>query len=388
MPWRKTCPMEERIRFVVLALQSLRSFSALCDEFGISRQTGYKWLTRYRESGSLQGLSEVSRRPHHSPQRVAPNVEGRVISLRQRYGWGARKLRVLLQEDGVELGTSTVNRILSRNGLVADEDRHRPASKRFCREAPNELWQMDIKGPFPIREGCCYPLSILDDHSRFLLGLYSLLNTRGDTVYQHLLRTFGLYGLPDAMLMDHGSPWWSTTNSLGLTWLSVSLIKQDIALYFSGVRHPQTQGKVERLHGSLARALKHAGTPLDLEGSAGFFVTFRDDYNERRPHESLDMAVPASRYRPSQRAFDPHPRAWHYPDGVRVLRLNSQGMLTYGATRYFACEALADDLVGVQEFDGKLLVSYRHMPIREIDLRTKHTLPLVRPIQSAVSTMS
>jgi transposase InsO family protein len=380
MPWRETSPMDERIRFVVAALGEERPFSALCAAFGISRQTGYKWLKRYRESQTLQDLCECSRRPHHSPQRTASEAEARVVALRQRYGWGARKLQVLLHKEGHALGVSTINRILSRHDLVAPHDRHHPATKRFCREAPNELWQMDFKGHFPIREGRCHPLSILDDHSRFLVALHPLLGTQAAPVYECLVDTFGRYGLPEAMLMDHGSPWWSTTNALGLTWLSVALIKQDIRLHFSGVGHPQTQGKVERFHGSLNWAMRHLGVPTDLASSATFLAAFRTDYNEVRPHESLQMGVPAQHYQPSPRAYNPVPRPWEYPTGVQVLRLNSQGMLPYRGTRYFVCEALAQEDVGAQEFDGKLLVSYRQMLIREIDLRTKQTLPLVRPV--------
>jgi transposase InsO family protein len=388
MPWKETSPMEERVRFVVLAAQGLHPFSALCADFGISRQTGYKWIKRYQESGHLQGLHELSRRPQHSPLRTSAEAEARVVALRQRYAWGARKLKVLLDTEGIVLGVATINRILSRHGLISPKDRHRPATQRFCRDAPNELWQMDFKGHFPIHEGRCHPFSIIDDHSRFLITLHPLLHPQAAPVHQLLLQAFALYGLPDAILMDHGTPWWSTTNALGLTWLSVALIKQEIRLLFSGMSHPQTQGKVERLHGSLAWAMRHLGTPEDLPASASFLATFRSDYNQVRPHESLEMDVPAHHYRPSARAYNPTPQAWEYPHDVQVRSLNSQGMVKYGSRRYFACEALAGERVGVQEFDGKLLVSYRHMLIREIDLRTMRSLPVVRPLDDAVSTMS
>ncbi|NPV08491.1 MAG: IS481 family transposase [Anaerolineae bacterium] len=387
MPWKESSAMEERIRFVVLVHQEDRPFSALCEEFGVSRQTGYKWLRRYEEAGSLEGLAEASRRPHTSPQRTPAELEARVVQLRERHAWGARKIKVRLEEEGILLGEATINRILSRKGLVAPRDRHRPATKRFCRQAANELWQMDFKGHFAIVEGLCHPLSILDDHSRFLVASHPLLGTQAKPVHERLVQAFQGYGLPQAMLMDHGSPWWSTTNALGLTWVSVALIKQGICLHFSGVGHPQTQGKVERLHGSLAWALQHLGAPQDLAEAEAFLATFRHDYNHLRPHESLDMDVPAQHYQASPRPYNPTPAPWHYPPGVEVLALNSQGMLPYQGRRYFVCEALACEPVGVQRFDDKLLVSFRHMFIRQIDLATKHTVPLVQPV-SDVSTMS
>jgi transposase InsO family protein len=387
MPWKESSAMEERIRFVVLALQEERPFSALCEAFGVSRQTGYKWLRRYEQAGCLEGLAEASRRPHTSPHRTPLQLEERVVGLRRRHAFGARKIRACLEREGILLGEATINRILSRRGLVAAQDRHRHATKRFCREAPNELWQMDFKGHFPIAEGRCHSLSILDDHSRFLLACHPLLSTQAQPVYERLLEAFQSYGLPQTMLMDHGSPWWSTTNALGLTWLSVALIKQGICIRYSGIAHPQTQGKVERLHGSIAWAMGHLGAPKDLAEAESFFATFRHDYNHLRPHESLGMDVPAEHYQPSPRAYTPTPTPWQYPSGVEVVALNSQGMLPYERHRYFVCEALASEPVGVQRFEDKLLVSYRHMLIRQIDLATRHTLPLLAPVPD-VSAMS
>lgn len=381
MPWKETSPVEERIQFVVKALDCTVPFARLCQHFGISRQTGYKWLHRYEEVHSITALQEQSRRPRHSPGQISCEVEQRAIAFRQKYGWGAKKLQVLLHQEGLHASLATLNRILDRNDLILPQDRHRPATKRFERERPNMLWQMDFKGHFVISEGRCYPLSILDDHSRFLIGLYPLLGQRAEMVHGCLLQVFERYGLPDAMLMDHGLPWWNANGNQGLTWLSTDLIKQGIRLYFAGYRHPQTQGKVERFHGTLQQALDHHGQPTALQACADMFSTLRQDYNHVRPHEAINMATPAELYWPSSKRYQPSPPQWEYPSDMQVVRLNSRGMLPYRSTRYFVCEALANEQVGVRELDGKAVVTYRHMLIREIDLKTKRTIAVAWPAE-------
>ena len=154
-----------------------------------------------------------------------------------------------------------------------------------------------------------------DDHSRYAVGLYALPAFRADRIYPCLVETFERYGVPEAMLMDRGSVWWSTTNGYGLTWLSVRLIEQGIQLSYGRVRHPQTQGKVERFHRTLAEAIRHRGKPQRMAEWPGALDEFRKIYNERRPHEALGMKRPVERYRASARAYHPTPRAWEYPSG-------------------------------------------------------------------------
>ncbi len=375
MPFSSTDVMEERIRFVVEALKRRGSFAGLCRQYGVSRPTGYRWLSRYLEVGSFALLGERSRRPKASPSRTSPEHEEAAIRLRGKYGWGARKLKVLLEREGIGLSEATINRILSRNGLVRDRDRHKPAVKRFERAKPNELWQMDFKGPY----GKCYPLAIIDDHSRYSLGLYALGSTGAQGVYGSLVGTFESYGLPVAMLMDHGVPWWSTTNAHGLTWLSVALIRQGIDVLYGAVRHPQTQGKVERFNRTLSGAVIHHGRRSGLCDWQGFFDEFRHDYNHVRPHEALDMEVPAQRYEASAREYRSKVREWEYPAGSVVSRLNSQGCVGYLGRRYFVSEALACQRVRLEEVEDKLLVSYRHMYVREIDVALGTTRALVAP---------
>src|SRR5277367_3083183 len=208
MPWKTMDVREQRVRFVVAALRRERSLSSLCREFEISRPTGRLWLERYR-TGGVEAIAERSRRPLHSPRQTEPELEQRVVELRMRYpDWGARKLQVLLGAGGIPLPPSTIHRILLRHQLVHEQDRHRPAQRRFERATPNELWQMDFKGPksWPQPMG---PLSVLDDHSRYAIALEALGSTHAAPVRERLEQAFVECGMPQAMLMDHGVPWWS-----------------------------------------------------------------------------------------------------------------------------------------------------------------------------------
>jgi len=379
MPWKRTDVVDQRIEFVARAVRGDADISALCREYGISRTTGYRWINRHLETGGFGDLADRSRRPANSPRRTDAVKEERVKELRDRYGWGARKIQLLLGQEEVELTIGTINRILKRNGLVKREDSHARATRRFQREMPNELWQMDFKGWYEYRDRQCYPLSIIDDCSRYAVGLYALESTKAQGVYDSLVRTFRRNGVPEEMLMDHGCPWWSTTSGHGLTWLTVELIKQGIGLVYSGVGHPQTQGKVERFNRTLAAAVRHHGRPGELAQWQRLFDMFTGDYNEVRPHEALEMAVPASRYSRSGREYQETPAEWEYATGMTVRRLNSQGCLDYRRRRYFVCEALAGERVGLEEASGKVLVSYRHMYVREIDPILGSTRALVLP---------
>ena len=192
MPWKESDAMSERIHFVVAALSGNGTFSDLCRQYGISRKTGYKWLRRYREVGSLAALSEQSRRPHRSPRRTAPEIEDRIVERRHPYGWGPRKLHRLLEREGTRIAQVTIARILDRRGLIKSEDRSRPAVTRFERASPNELVQMDFKSPYELAGGSiCLPLSLLDDHSRYALALAPLPSIGTDGVQRVLESAMG-----------------------------------------------------------------------------------------------------------------------------------------------------------------------------------------------------
>jgi transposase InsO family protein len=366
MAWRSVDVDEQRIRFVVAAGRGEGSVSALCAEFGISRATGHQWLKRYR-LGGVKAVAEQSRRPRSSPRRTAAEIEARVLALRRdRPDWGARKLAVLLGREGITLPSGTVHRILSRCGLVRVEASHPQALGRFERDACNQLWQMDFKSPKGWDQPVG-PLSVIDDHSRYAITLFQTGTTRAEAVRERLIQAFTECGLPEAMLMDHGVPWWSTCSAGGWTQFTVGLMKQGIRLYLSGIRHPQTQGKVERFHGSLEQARRLRGLPEPALRQR-WLDDFRQDYNHVRPHEAIGMKTPASLWQPSPNRYHPDPPPWQYPEGAEVHRLEKTGELKLEGRRWRVAGALACEQIRLIRIEQRILVFYRNTLVRELDL--------------------
>jgi transposase InsO family protein len=374
MTWGSVDIQEQRVRFVVAASRREKSFQALCREFEVSRPTGYMWLRRYQEQG-LAGIAERSRRPHLSPRQTGGGWEEQVVQLRQRYpDWGARKLQVLLRRAGVSLPLSTIHRILLRRGLVRIEDRHAAALQRFERAEPNQLWQMDFKGSTGW-ETAVGPLSVLDDHSRYLIALRGTWTTKAEPVREHLESAFSECGVPEAMLMDHGTPWWNANAPTGATWLTVWLMRQGIELHWSGYRHPQTQGKVERFHGSLQRTQGRRGVPE--QERQRWLDEYRHEYNQVRPHEALGMQTPARRWRPSERRYDPNPQPWQYPEGATVVKVGSQGQI-WAERRWDISLALAGQWVQLVRVEERMLVYHCRTVVRELDLASQRSTAVER----------
>jgi transposase InsO family protein len=384
MPWLETDVRDQRIQFVRAAKHPGATMTATCRAFGISRKTGYKWLGRQAAAGSVTGLADRSRRPHHSPQRTDDRITARVVALRERYGWAGEKLVPLLAADGLTVAARTIDRIIAREGLTREDAAPAAAPHRFAHPAPNDLWQMDAKGHYPIRPGRrCHPLSIVDDHSRYAVGLYALPTLHASGVRAALVECFERYGVPAAMLMDHGTPWWAPGNDAGLSTLSVFLLKQGIRLRHGRVRHPQTQGKVERFHRTLGERLRWWGVPTDLPGFARAFVVFRTEYNEVRPHEALGQEPPRRHFHPSPRAYVAQPLAWEYPVGSEVRRVDVNGLIKYQGRRFFVSEALTGEHVACTPFEQRILVTYRQMYVRELQLRSGRSRSLLRPVDAA-----
>src|SRR5881394_256045 len=301
MPWKEVSIMSQRLEFVTLATAENANLRHLCRCFGISPNTAYKWLDRFRAAGT-DGLADRSRRPHNSRVRTAKEMEKAIIELRGKHpAWGGRKLerRLLdLGHTGVP-SPSTITAVLKRHQLIdPKESAKHKAFRRFERAAPNELWQMDFKGEFKLPKGRCYPLTILDDHSRFAIALEACARCNKIITQAAMIKIFRRYGLPQWITCDNGSPWGSGGRSY-YTALGVWLLRLGVGISHSRPHHLQTQGKDERFHRTLKAELLRYTTLRTLAQCQFEFDRWRVVYNTERPHEALSMDVPASRYQPS-----------------------------------------------------------------------------------------
>lgn len=331
MPWKELTPMSQRKEFVNLALTDGANMARLCRRFEISRKIGYKWLARYGEAGEA-GLADRSRRPHHSPGETREALVAGVLALRAAHpAWGGRKIRARLQVQGWTQvpAASTITAILHRHGLIAPEEsaKHK-AWRRFEAEAPNDLWQMDFKGHFEAAGGRCHPLTVLDDHSRYALGLEACADERRHTVQQRLTAIFRRYGLPRKMLMDNGPPW-GTEGQADYSALTVWLLRLGVKVGHSGPYHPQTLGKDERFHRTLKAEVLQYCRGLELARCQARLDAWRLVYNLERPHEALGMAAPVSRYRESHRSFPAQLPALEYGPGDLVRKVSIIGEITF-----------------------------------------------------------
>jgi transposase InsO family protein len=375
MPFQEQSIMDQKREFVALAEQGDIPFAELCRRFAISRPTGYKWLGRWRAEGTA-GLTERSRRPHTSPGQTPSATEARVVALRDQHPtWGGQKLRTRLRQQGADPvpvpvpAASTITAILDRHGRLdpTESAKHTPW-RRFEHAAPNDLWQLDFKGHFSLATGRCHPLSVLDDHSRYLLGLTACADEQDGTVRATLTQLFRHYGLPWRILTDNGPPWGSPGQDL--TALGVWLLRLGIRPVHGRPLHPQTQGKVERFHRTLkADVLRDAAYP-DLAGAQAAFTGWQAVYNHERPHHALDLAVPASRYRPSLRPFPEvvPPLAYGPEDEVRIVARS--GQVHYRNRAVFVSQALAGQRVAVRPTptDGVLAMYFGQAPLGTVDL--------------------
>lgn len=376
MPWRARSVMSLRREFIIQAQQEGANISGLSQRYGISRKTGYKWLARYRAAG-VAGLADQSRQPQRSPRRTSAGVEAVVVAARQAHpAWGGRKLKHWLERQG-QTGLpspSTITAILRRHGLLdpAKSHQHQPF-ERFEMAAPNVLWQMDFKGHFQLVDHqVCHPLTVLDDHSRFLLGLRACPDQTRSTVQQHLGELFRCYGLPQRLLMDHGSPW-GDSQQLGYTRLEVWLMQLGIQVSHGRVAHPQTQGKDERLHRTLQDELL-TGQPLaDLAACQCAFDAWRDLYNFERPHEALNFQPPITRFQPSDRPFPQTLAAPDYPPDLLVRKVDVSGRISFRNRPVRIGKAFQGLAVGLAPdplADGQFHVFFGTFRIRTLDLRS------------------
>lgn len=377
MPWQERDTMELRVEFVLAARQDGVNVRELCRRYQVSPTTGYTWLARFEAEG-MAGLVDQSRRPHHSPQRTPDELVAQVLALRDQHpSWGGRKLRAWLVRqaagDPVHVpSASTITAILQRHGrIAAGAPEARPATTRFEAAAPNDLWQIDFMGHLALEQGRVHPLCVLDDHSRFVLGVFACANEQRQSVHPRLRGVFARYGLPWRILTDNGPPW-GDTGSGGVSRLEVWWRRLGIAVCHGRPRHPQTQGKVERVHRTLAADLLQPYRFRDLASCQQALDQWRQDYNGQRPHQALDDAVPASRYQPSRRPLpETLPAVVYRPDDV-VRRVMRPGYISYGAQRYWIGRAYEGEAVALRPTTQAhiLDVYFIQQHIRTIDLRT------------------
>lgn len=373
MPWKEETRMSLRSDFVHHALQANTNFTELCRSFDISRKTGYKWLERFADGGE-SNLVDRSRRPHTSPIQTAPEIETAIVQVRQTHPtWGGRKIQARLQQAGhTHLPSpSTITEILRRQGLIDPEQaqKHVPF-QRFEMEAPNRLWQMDFKGHFALTTGRCHPLTVLDDCSRYLLGLKACPNETARTVQADLTDIFREYGLPERMLMDHGSPW-GAAGAQPYTALTLWLMRLGIGVSHGRPYHPQTQGKDERLHRTLQEELLSRTTFGNLWECQRRFDAWRQEYNCERPHEALGLVPPVVRYQPSPQSFPEQLPPIEYDQGEIVRKVDQSGKIYLHGRRFFVGVAFQGQPVAIRptEIDGDLDVFFGAQRVAQISFR-------------------
>ena len=365
--------MSERLEFVLLANQENANVRQLCRRFGISSKTAYKWLHRFKENG-VAGLVERSRRPHHSPAQTRLEMEKKVLAIHRKYpDWGGRKLQQRLRDLGQQAlpSPNTFTAILRRHHLLDPRAaaKHR-AFQRFERPVPNELWQMDFKGEFQLRRGGrCYPLTILDDHSRFAVGLQACTANTTPVTQAAVIEVFRRYGLPEAITCDNGPPW-GTRFAGHYTRFGVWLLRLGIRVLHSRPHHPQTQGKDERFHRTLNLELLRYLQASGHQQCQQEFNQWRYVYNNERPHEALGMKVPAARYQPSSRNYPESLPPIEYGPGDTVRKVRNYGHFKYRGREYHLGSAFSGLHIALRHTatDGVMDVYFCQQQIRSINL--------------------
>jgi transposase InsO family protein len=394
MPWKESSVMDERLRFVGRLLDG-EAMTDVCREFGISRKTGYKIFGRYKEHG-LEALTDRSRRPVRYANQLPQQLEALIVQLKAgKPHWGARKIRELLVRrlDGdVRVpAKSTIHAVLDRHGLVkrGGGPRHRARGTPLSEgAAPNDLWCADFKGEFKLGNGrYCYPLTVTDHASRFLLLCEALESTREDLACTAFERLFRERGMPKAIRSDNGVPFASPNSLFNLSKLSVWWLRLGIAIERIKPGRPQQNGRHERMHLTLKREATRPPGANSLQ-QQDRFDAFVQEFNAERPHEALGMKCPAELYLPSPHRYNGLPDLT-YPFHDRDLLVTACGRLCLHRKRINVSTVLAGQKLGIKEVDdGIWLVSFMHYDLGYFDLEQKTLQPLDNPFGTRLSPIS
>lgn len=370
MPWEDKTVEELRKEFV-LSAERTNNFSSLCREFGITRRTGYKWLERYQKG---MPFTDQSKAPNSIANKTPIEIEKLITDLRSdNPGWGAKTIKKVLENQGHENipCVKTVNNILNRYGCISEEEslKHQ-AYKRFEREMCNELWQTDFKGEFLTLDGkYCYPLDILDDHSRFLIKIKPYLRTE-NVVKSTFEAAFREYGMPKSILSDNGAQFAGFRH--GYTQFEKWLMNLDVLPIHGRIKHPQTQGKIERFHRTLNNELLKHSKFADIADADEKLQCWRDKYNNIRPHEALNMKCPAEIYVPSDKTYSDKISKYEYGGQYHVIKVNSWGYVRFDRWQVYLSETMANEYIEFRPDPqrGSFVACYRNFKIAEFDTTT------------------
>ena len=373
MPWKDKTVEEFRKEFVEAA-ESCANFSSLCREFGITRATGYKWVKRAKED---KDLLDQSRRPNVIANKTPEKIELKIIETRAEHpGWGAKKIKTVLEKKGIEMPCiKTVNNILNRHHCITKEEslKHK-AFTRFEKAKCNEMWQTDFKGEFKMQDGnYCYPLDIFDDHSRFVIKIKPSLST-SNLVLPTFREAFFEYGMPNSVLSDNGAQFAGFRQ--GYTQFEKWLMNHDILPIHGRIKHPQTQGKIERFHRTMNQELLKYYIPRDIADAERVFNNFRNSYNNERPHEALGMKCPSEIYIPSEREYHDQVKKYEYSGKYHVIKVNNWGYVRFDRWQIYLSETMISEHIEFRpNSNGETFIAcYRNFAIAEFDVHTGQLL--------------
>jgi putative transposase len=383
MPWKETCPMDERVEFIGVYLSGTVPVTDLCAAAGISRKTAYKWIRRYEREGP-RGLYERSRARHTQVHRTSADQVERIKEVRKQHRWGPRKLKDRLQTlwpDEHWPAASTIGTILDREGLIKPRPKPRPKATPSPHpliepQAPNELWTIDFKGQFRMgNRHLCFPLTLVDDYSRFILRCDGVSKVSREQILPGLIKAFRLYGMPQTIRSDNGPPF-ATNGIAGLSKLGIWWKKLGIHQERIHPGHPEENGRHERMH----RSLKAEALPViqpNMRQQQRVFDQWRSDFNDIRPHEGLNDRKPAQVYTHSERAFSEAAQVVTYPSDHTIRMVRQNGSIKWHSKLIFVGHALVGEPLGLEQIEEQRYnVYFADLKVGIMDTELMKVLPM------------